>query len=388
MTVHQDFAEPAGDMAFGAIIAKATLVPVIAAVTIDASRSQLARITCADMAGRADQAAVTPGEREAGRVVMIEIPRFPRGGNMALLAWRGCSQRAGVAFVLVACGTGQALRGKILAGMATGALERGMLAQQRETGEIVVETNASLPAFAGVAALAIPTQLAAVRIILGMARSALRNELDLVRRVNMAGFAPHLRVFSQQWKSRHRGMIEADRFPRLFGVAALAILSVPPFVRIILGMAGVAGDGGLGDLGRLLVAACAGCRAVGPFQGEAGHSIMIEADLLPRPWAMAIGAIGAVGALVRIITGMAGIAGAGRVQVGIARAVAAGAGGCGMAADQRVAGARMIEGHGFPCCCCMATRTVGAAGSLVGIVLFMTGHAGGSQPFPALAGMA
>lgn len=156
-------------MALCTILAKAAAMHVIAAVAIYALRSQFARITSTDMASRADQAAMAPGERKVGGAVMVKIPRFPVRGDMAILARRRCSQRADVEFVLVTSGASQSLCGKILACMTADALQRCVFSQQRETGQIVIKANPSLPALAGVAALAVSSQLAAMCIVLGMA---------------------------------------------------------------------------------------------------------------------------------------------------------------------------------------------------------------------------
>lgn len=99
----------------------------------------------------------------------------------------------------------------------------------------------------------------------------------------MAGFAARLRVFADQREPRHRCVVEVYRLPRLFGVTTPAILPVSTFVRIVRRVAGIAGSRRLDGFVGLLVAARASGDAMRPIQGEAGHSVMVKADLFPGP---------------------------------------------------------------------------------------------------------
>lgn len=104
-----------------------------------------------------------------------------------------------------------------------------------------------------------------------------------------------------------------------------AVLPICALVRVVCGVAAEAGDGRLCDLGRLLVATGARGKAMGTFQRERGHRVVIEANLPPARRDMAGSAIGAVLPLMGIVPGMARRADAGRVLLHVARAMAAGA---------------------------------------------------------------
>lgn len=97
----------------------------------------------------------------------------------------------------------------------------------------------------------------------------------------MAGFAARLRMFADQREAGHGGMIKTDRFPGCFIVTAGAIGTVSALVGIVASMTGVAGYRRLCNLGCLFVAARTDCFAMRTLEGEAGHLVMIEIDLLP-----------------------------------------------------------------------------------------------------------
>lgn len=64
-------------MAPGAIIAKATPVPIIAAMTADTGAGGLRRIAGTAVARRTNQPLMPPGQGETGRTIMVEPPRPP-----------------------------------------------------------------------------------------------------------------------------------------------------------------------------------------------------------------------------------------------------------------------------------------------------------------------
>lgn len=104
---------------------------------------------------------------------MVEAPGRPVAGGVAVLALCGCSQRSGMMLVCMARRAGVALGGIALVGMACGASQCGMLAQQGEAGQVVIELDRPGPNGSGMAAPTIAAQLPGMRILLGVAGRAL-----------------------------------------------------------------------------------------------------------------------------------------------------------------------------------------------------------------------
>lgn len=75
--LHQYFTEAGRHMAPGAVIAKAAPVPIIAAMTADTGGGGLRRIAGPRVARRTNQPLMPPGQRETGRIIMVEPPRPP-----------------------------------------------------------------------------------------------------------------------------------------------------------------------------------------------------------------------------------------------------------------------------------------------------------------------
>ena len=138
-----------------AVLAELTAVLVVAAVTIDALPADLGRVARAAMAGRADQPVMPAGQREARRGIVIEIPRLPAHRVVAAHASGRRPQSALVVIVDMAIGAGQALGDKAFVGVAGDALRGGVLADQREAGQRMVEGNADLPVIAVMAGTAL-----------------------------------------------------------------------------------------------------------------------------------------------------------------------------------------------------------------------------------------
>ena len=164
----------------------------------------------------------------------------------------------------------------------------------------------------------------------------------------MTGIADCLGVFPGKRESRHGVVVEVDRLPGRFDMAALAIGPVAAFVLVVLGVAGIAGGGRPDQPRWLLVAPFAGSRAMRALQRELRHPVMIKAGLLPISAVVARSAIGTVTTLVNIVGGVAADAGARRMRFGITRAVAGGAWSPGMGAVKRKSGAVMVKSGRAP----------------------------------------
>lgn len=278
---HHDVLETARHVAAFAVFAKPAVVDVIAAVAGDALRAQLCRITGAHMAGRTDQTPVAACQRKACRAIMIELPGLPVRCRMTVAAGGRRSQCADMVPVIMTIGAGGAFCRERPVCMTAGACHLGMISQQRKTCEIVIESDVGLPVVAVVAAPARLAQLSGVCILGRMARSAFGRRPRFAGGNSMAGFALCQGVPTGQRKAGHRVVVEVDRLPCGFHVAAGAILAVAALMRILCRMTAKASGWRLGDFGRLLVAPLAcGC-AMRAFQCERCHPVMIEADLLP-----------------------------------------------------------------------------------------------------------
>ena len=100
--IDQDFPETCGHMALGTILAESTAMHVVALVAAAALRANFGGVTGPVVAGGTNQPAMPSCQREIGRAVMIEIPRFPVVGIVTVLALRRCAQRPAMMIVLMA----------------------------------------------------------------------------------------------------------------------------------------------------------------------------------------------------------------------------------------------------------------------------------------------
>mgnify|MGYP007068605524 CR=1 FL=1 len=326
-----------------AIFAETATVPVVAAVAVDAARASRGRVARAAVACRADQAVMSTVEREARPLVMVERPRLPVDRSMAVAAsgWR--AQCTGVMIVLVTIGACGSLRSECSVRMAFHALDLGMLAQQGEAAERMIEADVRFPIRTVVAAAACGSKLAGMNIIRPMAGCALHRELELVGWGSVAGFAAHGCMRALQGKPSHLVMVETGELPPALLVATRAVVPISALVRIVGGMTSDAGRRGLLRLRRLLVASTTGRRPVRAAKREARHRIVVEADLLPTGRGVTGGAVGAVLALVHVIGGVAAAARPHRMLPDIARAMTARATGCRMGPQQGKARTGMVE---------------------------------------------
>lgn len=240
-------------MAASAIVTEPATVWIVTAMTINALLAGARRIAGASMACGANEAFMAACKRIFGLAVVIERPLLPVEHIVAGLARRGCAQSALVTLVFMTGRASDALAAERLVCVAADALQRRVLSKQREATEPMIKPHVDFPAIIAVAALAIRPQLANMLIILGVARSTLRGQLDLVRGLHVAGLAADLTMFAEQREIRHRRMVEVHRLPCADRVAARAILAVSALVFVIGGVAAKAGVRRLGHFGRLLV---------------------------------------------------------------------------------------------------------------------------------------
>ena len=78
--------------------------------------------------------------------------------------------------------------------MAGFAAEHGVLSQQWECAQFVIETNPFLPGLVVVAACAVLTECALMNVILTVATMAIGLQLAIVDAIDMAGLADQFRM--------------------------------------------------------------------------------------------------------------------------------------------------------------------------------------------------
>lgn len=245
------------------------------------------------------------GESEAGPLVVVESPDLPIHCVVTAAAARRPAQPALMVFVFMARRAAYALGGKALVGMAAGACDLGVLAQQGKARERVIETDIGFPTAAAVALSALVSELPGMDIVLRMASGTFHGELQFPRRANVAAFAADSGMFPGQGKARHAVVVEADLFPAAFGMAARAIPAVSALVHIVRGMTAITGNRRFGALRRLLVAGGASGKAVSALQRETSHAIMVKTRLLPRRGIVAGGTVRTPPPLMHIVVRMA-----------------------------------------------------------------------------------
>lgn len=303
-----DVPETVGDMAARTIAAKCAAMGIVTPVAVDAFAAGCRRISGPAMAGRTDQPLMAPGQRKAGRPVVIERPGSPVIDGVTRLALGWSAQRSLMMRIRMAIGAGSPGSGKAVVGMARHAFAGRMSAQQRKAGELMVEAHLRGPILAIVAGAAFRAEIAGVSIVFAVAVDALARQVLLYCWCGVAGLAGRCGVGAEQREVGHGVMIEINLLPVGFRVAARAILAVAAFVGVVHLVAADAGDRRAGLTRRLTVATLAGRLAVGAAQWELGHGIMVEPDLRPSAHGVAVLAFGPVSPFVGVVRCMAGIA--------------------------------------------------------------------------------
>ncbi len=168
--------------------------------------------------------------------------------------------------------------------MASLATERRVLSYQRETAQIVIETNLLEPAPVTVTARAGFAQSSLVNVVLPMATVTIGLQEPFSDTADMAGFANQFGVAAPQRKIGVGIVIEGRQLPALDIVAVFAVITVRPFVNVVVAMTAV-------TIARLAVlpwrlvarrmAAVTGLASMPAEQWVIGITQVIEACLLP-----------------------------------------------------------------------------------------------------------
>jgi hypothetical protein len=106
------------------------------------------------------------------------------------------------------------------------AAEHGVLSQQWEFTQFVVETNPFLPGPVVVAACAVLTECALMNVILAVATMAIGLQLAIFDATDMAGLADQFRMSTPQRKPGFCVMVEGCQMPSLDVVAVTALFTV------------------------------------------------------------------------------------------------------------------------------------------------------------------
>ncbi len=110
--------------------------------------------------------------------------------------------------------------------MAGFAAEHGVLTQQWEFTQFVIETNPFLPGPVVVAACAVLTECALMNVILTVATMAIGLQLAVFDTTGMAGLADQCCMSTAQRKPGFCVMVEGRQVPSLDGVAVAALFTV------------------------------------------------------------------------------------------------------------------------------------------------------------------
>lgn len=225
-------------MAFTAVSAEIPVVYVVTPVTVDTAPAAFAKaVEGFAVTGLAIEFAVRKPEREACAVV-VEAPDQP---VVRIVTLRTVATQAALVNVVAAMAV-KALRprfGENRGAVASLATECRVLPYQRETAQVVIESNFFEPAPIIVTARAGFAQSALVNVVLPMATVTIGLQLAFSDAVDMAGFANQFGVSALQRKTGVDVVIKGRRVPTLDIVAVAAVFTVRRFVNIVVAVTAV-----------------------------------------------------------------------------------------------------------------------------------------------------
>lgn len=309
---------------------------------------------------------------EIGLAVVVELPFGPVHRVMACGTVVVVSTLMRV-FLEV---TVDAYRGRVTKHMrfvAGLALLVGMLAQQREARQIVIEEHIVLPGRFVVAIAALDALLALMRIVFRVAVIAGRMQGDVEYRFDMAGLTFDFFVRADERMFGIDVVIEHDGDPFLAHMAGIACVAEVTAVIVVFQMTGYASSLHLIGERIFAVTVVAGQVGMPSLQEKIRVPVVIETGIGPVSRLVAVVALFAAAAVVRVILGVA-------TETGRRRAlkspvfVTVEARCLQMLAEQRVVGRVVIEFDLEPARCAVAVRAFGAHEFAMNIVLFMTGQ--------------
>jgi hypothetical protein len=163
--------------------------------------------------------------------IVIEAPLFPADRIVAQPAI--CAQATFVMLVAVTPGAIERRVLEIGRSMTPFAGHGGVLADQRESGEVVIERRRSAPGDLGMTLLALGAKLSLVPVVFAVTRDACCRQLVAIEIAGMAGVALNRRVGAPQRIFCFLVVIKMNRGPLAFAVTALAFGSVTPGVNVL-----------------------------------------------------------------------------------------------------------------------------------------------------------
>src|SRR5664279_366572 len=182
------------------------------------------------VAGLAIEATVGPGQRIVRLRVVIVAPALP-----AVRVVTKRTVQAQAAFMMLVAMASVAIQRRALElqrAMALLASHDSVAADQRKSGDIVIEGRDFAPIGLAVTLLAAISQLALVLVILLVTRHTGRRQLVAIDIAGMAEIALDLHMRCSQ-RIFCLVMIEMNRFPLVLVVAAFALGTVPSGVNVL-----------------------------------------------------------------------------------------------------------------------------------------------------------
>lgn len=312
---------------------------------------------------------------KAGEAV-VESSLVPGPFIVALLAFLSFLPFVRVVFLM----TGDAGGGQLLLVqvpfMATGACERGVFALERILGVAIMVERNRLPALFQMTDPTLWPIVALMAIILRMASCAGGRRLVLVERALMTACTARRSVLPLERVFGVAVVVERDRFPVLFRVAAFARGPIVAFVYVVLPVAGDALDGECVLVWVAPVTAFALRLNVLPFEGIFGIPVMVEGEGFPILFRMTTLALLAEPSLVCVVLLVAGGAQGRRLPLRHGHLMTSLAFGPGVFALQRICGVFvMIEGGSLPVPFAVTGCALRPEDPFVVIVLLVTGGA-------------
>lgn len=252
------------------------------------------------VAGMAVDPGVPSVEPEFSPRIMVEIPQGPGIRVVAGLALRSEPALVNVivamAFNARCRHTGEFGRQVTL---FTGC--NRVYADKGEPGHVVLETHLTAPALLAVAIRALLSLLAGMYVVTLMTVDALHSKRFVTKLAAVTGAAEQIRMSSVEWKFRLSVVIEPDLAPPGRAVAGVALFSVLPLVGVIIAMTAYTIRAQV--LGEQLVAmtGIAVDTLMPARERKFGIPVVVEADLFPSGFTMAVGAHFTIPASMHII---------------------------------------------------------------------------------------
>jgi hypothetical protein len=327
---------------------------------------------------------VPPAKRKARLAVMVELPEPPPIGIVAELA-----ARAETALVHVAHGMTRITRRcgflEFQTGMTLFARGQAVEAQERESGELVIELHTTRPARLIMARLTAIPLLTAVNVVGEMAGGAFPGNLLLLDVAAMAAAARLIPVRSLQLEACVSQMVETTLLPAIRGVTPGAVLAEVSTMKIIRLMTSNAArvrsplrPGRLAgiDLARMdpsaqsPMASRTGGSPVTAAQREISLLVVVEGGSLPARRFVAADAAGAEASAMYVVRCVAVTASRRGILVGLTR-VADRAVDLPMFSRKTEVRRVVVEACVFPVAFGMASRTVASETTAMTIVSLM-----------------